>query len=500
MSPLPWPESLTPRHFEAMQCVRDVLFQVGYEEKKLCALLGTKELTTFAERHRKMPLYLQRTRGDTALETLVRLFWLRGSVPSDAVARAVGTELMKDWEQIGLLIQDGDGLRAAVEIQPFGELFIAADWPGKTSQPWQVMGVAPTTRTLADFLIRRPGANALDLGTGSGALALRASRFHEQVSAVDCNSRAVTLAQLNAAMNDVRDIRWKVGDLFEPVTGESFDLIFCNPPFVVAPETALESTHSCQLADQLCQRIVGQAPEFLRPGGYCQVLCNWAQRKGEDWGERLRGWCHEQDCDAWVLHSHSEDAADYAFGRLGEMHDGPETVGRSLDEWMAYYERENIEAVGFGLITLRRGSGEKNWFRCTPILRMPPRAGDEIEREFALVDFLQTVEDDQSLLHARLTISEDVQIQKSLSPAEATREVYLWRDHGFGEKVGLDPKLLEFVKRLHTKRTLRDHLQEFIGTRELPQGRRLQQFLKVIRRLIELGICIPADNFSTQIA
>ncbi len=78
-----------------------------------------------------------------------------------------------------------------------------------------------------------PGAAVLDVGTGSGALALAAARRGARVTAVDVSRRAVCAARLNAlrAGLPVRVLR---GNLFEPVRGRSFDLVLANPPYVPA--------------------------------------------------------------------------------------------------------------------------------------------------------------------------------------------------------------------------------------------------------------------------
>lgn len=54
---------------------------------------------------------------------------------------------------------------------------------------------------------------------------------------------------------------------------------------------------SCMEADQIYQKIVRQAPQFLNEGGYCQMLCNWAENEGQDWRERLHRWFEGTGCD-----------------------------------------------------------------------------------------------------------------------------------------------------------------------------------------------------------
>jgi methylase of polypeptide subunit release factors len=231
--------------------------------------------------------------------------------------------------------------------------------------------------------VRRRAARTLDLGTGSGVLALLAAAHSDSVLATDRNPRALDFARFNAEFNGVSNVAFRVGDLFEPSRGGVFDLIVCNPPFVIAPDVKYLHTHSGRPADTLCREIVRAAPACLAEGGLCQLVCNWAQVAGQDWQERLAGWFEGTGCDAWVLYSHSEDAAAYASARIAETSDEPGLSAGRFDEWMAYYRRERIEAVGFGLITLRRRTGSGHSFRWNPLGEVAGPIGPAIERAFA---------------------------------------------------------------------------------------------------------------------
>lgn len=151
----------------------------------------------------------------------------------------------------------------------------------------QLWGVAASSRTLAQMTIRRQSTQTLDLGTGCGVLAFLASSHSERVWAVDRNPRAVLMTQFNPQLNNVPNMECRTGDLFAPIHGQTFDLVFCNPPFVVAPEQGTLHTYSGLRADQLGQTIIQQAPTFLSEGGYCQLLCNWVQLASQNWQERL---------------------------------------------------------------------------------------------------------------------------------------------------------------------------------------------------------------------
>jgi release factor glutamine methyltransferase len=76
------------------------------------------------------------------------------------------------------------------------------------------------------------GTRVLDLGTGCGISALFAARLGANVIATDINPEAVRCTQINALVNHLeRRIETRLGDLFEPVSEEKFDLVLFNPPF-----------------------------------------------------------------------------------------------------------------------------------------------------------------------------------------------------------------------------------------------------------------------------
>lgn len=123
-----------------------------------------------------------------------------------------------------------------------------------------------------------PGASVADVCTGSGVLAVSAAMAGAgEVTAVDVSRRAALTARLNARLNGV-SVRALRGDLLEPLAGRSFDLIVSNPPYVPAENDELPTGGPQRAWDAgrdgraLLDRICGQAPEHLRPGGTLLIV------------------------------------------------------------------------------------------------------------------------------------------------------------------------------------------------------------------------------------
>lgn len=124
----------------------------------------------------------------------------------------------------------------------------------------------------------------LDLGTGSGAIALAFAKEHPEVRivATDVSAAALDVARGNARRLGSAHVEFRRGDLFAalaPADHESFDLILSNPPYVALGdphlaelkfEPALALTSGPDGLDAL-RAIVAGAQEFLHPGGWLVV-------------------------------------------------------------------------------------------------------------------------------------------------------------------------------------------------------------------------------------
>jgi release factor glutamine methyltransferase len=121
----------------------------------------------------------------------------------------------------------------------------------------------------------------LDLGTGSGAIAIAVAseRRHARMVGVDISEAAASLARENAEALGLSGIEWRVGSWFSAVPGERFDLILANPPYVAAGDPVLASLRAepaialiggATGLEHLASIIAG-ATAHLVPGGWLLV-------------------------------------------------------------------------------------------------------------------------------------------------------------------------------------------------------------------------------------
>jgi len=133
---------------------------------------------------------------------------------------------------------------------------------------------AEDTFLLADNLDVRKGERVLELGTGCGLLAMLAAKVGVQVVATDITPAALKCARANAVKHRVGDrIDFRLGDLFEPVVGEHFDLMIFNPPYLpVEPEEALcgpldRAWEAGPDGRRIIDRFLCELPNHLTPNG-----------------------------------------------------------------------------------------------------------------------------------------------------------------------------------------------------------------------------------------
>lgn len=161
----------------------------------------------------------------------------------------------------------------------------------------RVLVPRPDTETLVELalslLAGKASARVVDIGTGSGAIAiaLKKERAGDEVVAVDLSAEALTVARENAARVDVQ-IGFLEGDLLAPLTG-SFDLVVSNPPYIPSAQLAgLSAEVRCEPRLALdggddglgvVRRLVGGARAVLAPDGWLalEVGAGQATQAGE---------------------------------------------------------------------------------------------------------------------------------------------------------------------------------------------------------------------------
>ena len=203
-----------------------------------------------------------------------------------------GRPAVKALERTKLARIDEDTVEPLARIAPVGPILLASDRlsTDPTSDPPDYVSTYSPTARLCDLLTPRPWvARALDVGTGNGVQALLAAGHSEHVVATDVNPRALAFTELNAALSGIDNVETRRGSLFEPVAGERFDLIVCNPPFVVSPERRWTYRDGWLEGDELSAQVVRETAEHLADGGFATILASWLGGNADAPDERVVG-------------------------------------------------------------------------------------------------------------------------------------------------------------------------------------------------------------------
>ena len=238
-------------------------------------------------------------------------------------ARALLTHVLRlDWS--GLVLAGSRLLTPAETAQlealtlrrlarePLQHLLGSVDWGGVTLHVSPAALIPrPETEVLLELALAalngRTAPAVLDVGTGSGALALglAAARLDARVSASDVSPGALALARENAEATGL-DVMFLLSDLLERVGGR-YDLIVSNPPYLPEGDrqgAQPEVRHDPDLALysgpdglELARRLVLQAPDHLVPGG--RLLLELDPRNVDVLAGEMRpaGWAAEVEVD-----------------------------------------------------------------------------------------------------------------------------------------------------------------------------------------------------------
>lgn len=477
--------------------------------------------------------------------TLTRLFVLGVDVPRAQAERALGSLTVDGARRLGLVDAAGagpdDAVRALVDLRPYeaadglgaggldsggidGGTPSVVDWwiasdlgelaTGAALRTDHVLGVGGASTTLAQVTVRGPRGRVLDLGTGCGIQGLHASRHAQHVVGTDISRRALAFARFNASLAGLGEDRFELreGSMLEPVMGPGeplFDLVVSNPPFVITPRAhggaagdgavpVYEYRDGGRTGDAIVRELVTGVGRVLAPGGVAQLLGNWEVRRGEDWSERVGQWIEDSGLDGWVVQRELQDPAQYAETWIRDGGTTPDRDRSAWDEryaaWLDDFASRDVEAIGFGIVTLRRPEHGAPTLRrleeVTGTVRQP--LGPWIESSLAAHDWL-TARDDAALARERLVVAGDVTEERYLTPGADDPSIVLLRQGGgLGRTVRTGTALAGLVGACDGDLSLGQIVSALGSLLEAPAADVAADVLPGVRGLVRDGLLLPA--------
>lgn len=463
----------------AVQSLAQALAAVDFSYDGILALLGEGAFEAMVReqmapaRHRIRTVLNGRGAtkpGQRRLAGVVEFFMLGGRSSAEALEATLGEGAFDVLTRLNLLTDSSgaepDGarpLRAAFDLRPHSaddgtDLWVLSDLGAHQTEGAlpkdYVLGVGQASLTLAQFTERRPVDRALDLGTGCGIQAFHLLGHCRHVTATDISAKALAITRFNLLLNsaalgvdpDRMDERvdLRLGSLLEPVSGEEFDLVVSNPPFVITPRHESEREEDRFVyrdgglpGDDLVATLVRRLPEVLAPGGRAQMLGNWeilrddeAEDGQQSWDVRPRQWVPD-GCDAWFVQREETSPEQYAetWLRDASQNRDLEAFDAAYLDYLEDFSSRRVSSIGFGMIWLRRPESDS-----APSLRRFEDIGHPIQqpiapfigRAVAARDDVAALDDD-ALRNRFATVAEDVTEERHQRPGAEHPGVILLR-------------------------------------------------------------------------
>ena len=393
----------------------ETLKKCDYCEKAVFGRLGAADIDQILIK--LLPAYLEiQLKENTPLDKLIKLFLLAQPVDADELTELFDEEQLQLYYTMGLLDKTEAGYKSTAAIFPCLDGFFATDHMFTSHVSANtVYPLGLDSYLLSRALLNPKVENTLDMCTGCGLHAIFSAKYSKRVVGVDKNPRAVNFAQFNALLNQVDNVRFFAGDLYEPVKGEKFDWIIANPPFVPSPDSTLYFRHGSSSGEGISKRVIGGIPEFLSDNGYAQLVSSLVFRKDENYLDKIKGWLNDDGFHLLVLSATPCHVEKYIQEHITTDPNSPQ-FNDDLKLWVNSYRENGIISIADGLMFMKRSnagaSGEDSSAQSAFRKFRVPDSGRDIGGKIkSIIDILDAVNDDEAfdaLIKGKFHIAEDI--------------------------------------------------------------------------------------------
>ncbi|MBK7399087.1 MAG: methyltransferase [Myxococcales bacterium] len=301
--------------------------------------------------------HLRRMREPSA--HALRMLMFGDPVTRDEAREALG-ELVDPLVASGFVVEETGGLVSPFFLGVADQVYVFADH--LTHGGDAAMGLGETTIDLCRAARpTRRVSRVLDMGCGAGTAALVCAARCDRVIGVDVNPRATDLARLNQRLNDIDNAEFRVGDLFAPVAGETFDLVVSQPPFISRPEgvDAAVYAYGGERGDEFPLRMLRELPDHLSERGRAVLLVDWPvlSASSEPIESRVRAAVGDR-ANVLVLETPEGDVDDWSTGFAAAHHP---TLGPGFEREVMvrreHFARLGVRALCMTAVVLERTTG-----------------------------------------------------------------------------------------------------------------------------------------------
>jgi SAM-dependent methyltransferase len=431
-----------------------------------------------------MRLWHLRRRRD-AFGFALRALMFDDPISDDEAAVTLGADLTSKLIDVGLLTRRAEGrLASPFRLGLVGAGFLFADDLQQVEDG--VMGAGRTTRGLCAAAVpARRVDRALDLGCGAGAVAIALAERATQVVATDVNPRAIELARFNAVLNGIDNIEFRLGDLFEPVAGDAFDIIVSQPPFIARPPGTRPQTwlYGGERGDELPRRLLSGLMPHLRESGRAVIMVEWPEVDDEPVEDRVIEALGAGSHEARVLLLRAErtrvdeHCTAYALGLRREP--SPDFAPMAM-AWRDHFERMGVHKLQLTLNVIERASPAwRSSVEVRPLgsTRLTSR---DVDRLIAARSLLARGRD--AILASTLRVPEGTTfVEVASGRVRVTFSEVL-------EPIEITKAAAALVARVQEGPTVRDAVDALAPTLGAPLSEALEKIFEGVRQAISFGV------------
>ena len=354
------------------------LKKADFTEATICRTLALGNMSDLNSGHAKN---CDLNDAPPCLALFIRLFLFFETVARLEIEMLIDRETIDAFLQLDILrlVAENDcEYYTSVFLYPVAGFYIASDRPVdpdgivRERKDWVLPAIYEGTLNFLSKLITSPAGEALDLCSGAGIGAMALSRNARKAVAVDIAPRAVRYARFNKELNNLSHVEILESNLYDAVSGRTFDRIIAHPPYVPTIRNQSVFKDGGETGEYFVRSIIEGLPEYLRPDGTYYSLSFNLDTQSAPFEERARLWLGDSRQDFDIVFAVSEvRPVEKVIENILERENitSPDDMSRFRQAF------EKIEAAQFvyGMLVIRRRKPEEQGTPCT--LRIEMTAG-----------------------------------------------------------------------------------------------------------------------------
>ena len=432
------------------------------------------------------------------LDLAIRLLLAGEYVSNQALDKFAG-EARAALISLGLAVTASEGWWCPVAVYPIGDVWVVSErWtkPDLSAVESPADAVYPVTSNTVRFLETLPGMPCdrfLEACGGTGVAALLAAKHYAKESCTaDITERSALYAEFGRRLNGLENCRSVVSDVYQGVKRERFDRIAAHPPYVPVLETKNIYSDAGADGQQITQKLVEGAPEFLEPGGRLYCTTTGIDRRQEAYEDCLRRWlgASSAEFDVAVFVRKYQPSMEVALQLAARVSGGQTVVERWMDQFNAW-NVENFVHCSFVLqrreqartvFTTRRDATPRvNWREMEPLLTWETRT---VQPGFEAAS---------TELRPRMNEAASLDVTHRLTGGQIQpTSCKLHIEQPFDVRCEVEPWTIFVLSHADGSRTVEELFDLTRGERLLPTGATLAEFAELMSTLISGGFLTAA--------